>query len=252
MNDEEILKKLSELARDEERAHTGSPWTLLTTGELSDAKRAELEAEAEATPEGRRALDAHRPLDEDARARIAARLAQRVPAARASTTAQVRRLTPNRILAWAAPLALAAGLVFWLGQTRARFDALPEYAMVVQGSDRAMRGPAEPSGTLAAGDADGRFEIVARPATRIDGALEAKAFTWRDGALSPLKASVEVSDEGAVRVVGTRDALQDVHEVRIVIGRPEVLVDESAALERASQTAAEHPGGWLLLRVAVE
>ena len=126
----------------------------------------------------------------------------------AGESSNVRRLTPRRMIAWAAPLALAAGLVFWLGQTRTRLETLPEYAMVVQGSDQVMRGPAEGSGKLTAGGADARFELVARPATRIDGELTAKAFAVRDGAPSPLEASVDVSEEGAVRVVGTRDALR--------------------------------------------
>ena len=54
MTDEEILKNLGELARDEERERKSSPWTLLTEGELSEADVAALEAKAREDAEGAR------------------------------------------------------------------------------------------------------------------------------------------------------------------------------------------------------
>jgi hypothetical protein len=259
MKDEEILMNLAEFAREEERDRKSSPWVLLTAGELSADEIKALEARAEGDAEAALALAAHRPLDEAARSRIADRLVKMTaaskstatPAAPAEGRSNVRQLTPRRSVTWMAPLALAAGLFVWfaVGHTNTS-QPLPEYAMVVKGGDQVMRGAAEVTGKLTAGAADSRFEIVARPSTRIGGKVEAKAFALRGGSLEALDATVDVSDEGAVRIVGAGGALKDASEVRVVVARPERYSKESGV--ELAKNAGKSINGVVVLSIPVK
>lgn len=73
MNDDDLLKALARVAREQDRA-SDPRWSARALGTLAAGERDALEAEAQRTPEDREAWEASRPLDGEARARIADRI----------------------------------------------------------------------------------------------------------------------------------------------------------------------------------
>lgn len=73
MNDDDVLKALARVAREQDRA-SDPRWSARALGTLAAGERDALEAEAQRTPEDREAWEASRPLDGEARARIADRI----------------------------------------------------------------------------------------------------------------------------------------------------------------------------------
>ena len=98
-------------------------------------------------------------------------------------------------------IAAAAIVLLFFGLRR---DALPSYALSVQGGQSEWRGEeptAASSAQRATVRADGTIEIVLRPAEPVTRPLEARAFASREGA--PTKTlPVEVSGQGVGRVLG--------------------------------------------------
>ncbi|WP_437979708.1 hypothetical protein [Sorangium sp. So ce117] len=73
MNDDDLLKALARAARGQDRA-SDPRWSARALGTLEAGERDALEAEAQRSPEDREAWEASRPLDGEARARIADRI----------------------------------------------------------------------------------------------------------------------------------------------------------------------------------
>ncbi|WP_437790652.1 hypothetical protein [Sorangium sp. So ce693] len=73
MNDDDLLKALARVTREQDRA-SDPRWSARALGTLAAGERDALEAEAQRTPEDREAWEASRPLDGEARARIADRI----------------------------------------------------------------------------------------------------------------------------------------------------------------------------------
>ncbi|WP_437541170.1 hypothetical protein WME97_26345 [Sorangium sp. So ce367] len=73
MNDDDLLKALARAAREHDRA-SDPRWSARALGTLEAGERDALEAEAQRSPEDREAWEASRPLDGEARARIADRI----------------------------------------------------------------------------------------------------------------------------------------------------------------------------------
>ncbi|WP_437911412.1 hypothetical protein WME73_27035 [Sorangium sp. So ce302] len=73
MNDDDLLKALARAAREHDRA-SDPRWSARVLGTLEAGERDALEAEAQRSPEDREAWEASRPLDGEARSRIADRI----------------------------------------------------------------------------------------------------------------------------------------------------------------------------------
>src|SRR5207302_9788594 len=81
--------------------------------------------------------------------------------------------------------------------------AMPEYVATWASEDRSLRG--DPAAHVS-GDshvqASERFELALRPAARVTGPIVARPFIAHDGKREAWRAPIEVSDSGAVRIVG--------------------------------------------------
>ncbi|WP_437756332.1 hypothetical protein [Sorangium sp. So ce1389] len=108
------------------------------------------------------------------------------------------------------------------------FPPVPPYAVAVSGGDQTMRAApdAAPEDGQATSIGPGsRLEITLRPATRVEGPLEVRAFLIRDGEARPWDVKVELSSQGAARIAGDSEALfQGVpagrFQIALAIGRP--------------------------------
>ncbi len=233
MNDDEILAKLGQHVRDDQ-AHDAA---------LVDVARGTRDATSVGAAEDdevRAMAEASRPLGDAFEAKVAARataaLAPRVPA----RAARFAKLDVRRLGRIAAPLALAAAVLVWIGTQRAPEDegpTLPEYALSVRG-DVDTRGEEAPapaaSARLRVASATSSFEIGVRPAEAATDRVAAWAFTFAEPGAdpTPLAADVEVSPQGAVRIRGKSSALAGAREIRVVLA-PARATKFDAAVERA-------------------
>lgn len=174
----------------------------------------------------------------------------------AATARSPRRLgLVRRIGPYVGPLALAAAvLLYFVGRGSSGPEAprLPVYAVSATG-EQAMRG-AEPApageARLRVGAPNGRFEIVARPASSVEGKVVGYPFAIVDGEPSPLDGKVEVAPTGVVRITGASRGLRGATEVRLVVGAPEAIgkFDDATARAKSGQGDAH----VVVLRVPVE
>ncbi len=217
MKDEELLEAVGAAAREE------------------DAKALrELEEIASGGDE------AARPLDDAARARIAARLAKATErksgdAKRAKANdAKANDDPPTRVVflrraAWiVAPLAMAAAVLLWIGRGGGPIAALPEYELALVGGDQTTRAtPAQLRGDTLRVRAGARVQISARPATKPDGEVAARAFLIEGGAARVWEVPIEISPEGAARISGDASAIfpspSGDWDVVLALGRPGAL-----------------------------
>jgi hypothetical protein len=217
MKDEEALAKMTAAARDEQDA-LDPRWEKLAAGTATDAERAELEA----IDADRYAL--YQPLDGGMRdaftAAVLAELA-REGAPASHTRARAESAAPaagakvislegrwrRRAMVAAVPLAAAAAavLLFARGGETA---AMPEYAATWASAERDLRGdPSAHVSNDAHVQASERFELVLRPAARVTASIVARPFIAHDGKREAWRAPMEVSDGGAVRIVGPTASL---------------------------------------------
>ena len=117
---------------------------------------------------------------------------------------------------------------------------------------RAAPGDAPADGQATSVGPGSTLEITLRPATRVDGPLEVRAFLVRDGEARPWDAKVELSSQGAARIAGDRETLfQGVpagrYEIALAIGRPGSLPAGPEDVLRALKLG-ETPGFRLLRR----
>ena len=199
MRDDELLRRVAELARqeeDDERERLDERWDALAAGTLPAAEAEGLRAAAEGSPEGRAALEAFAPLDEAFRSRVVetvrAELAPVGPAAvpaplrtdealpiRPAETSSTRRpaaplpIRSKQRRLWiggAAAAALAAALAFVVLRPGPVTEPLPGYAPRLSGGTREWRGPApqpapsRPAQVFAPGN---RLELVLTPREEI-------------------------------------------------------------------------------------
>lgn len=209
----------------------------LTRRELPESRLAELEREARDDPALRRALEAHRPLEDAALERIERRVLR--PSARA------------RRALWGLPpaLAAAAALLLWLRAPSP--EPLAAYRLEVSGAVASARGVegAERSGEPAVTrlGPERRLELLLRPALPDRHAAGASVFLEQRGERRPLPASVARSESGALRLALELPALSEgAAQLLVVVARPEVPAAEAAAAE------ADHGPGWQRFELTLE
>lgn len=204
MRDDDLLHRLGGLAREEEEREDevlDERWDALARGELTPAEEDELRRE---DPE---AYDMFRPLDESFRSRVAERVRARTPGSRSNVLPFTRRGTTWGWLVAASGLAAVLALLVLLPSAP---TSLPGYVLSVEGGARTLRsdGP-RPSDAdddamrvLRSGD---RLEVLLRPATAVEGDVEAGAWLFTEGSAEPRDVTdfLQVADSGAVRLVGT-------------------------------------------------
>ncbi len=214
MNDDQLLQDLARVATEEmerERSRLDPHWERLCAGELAADEEAELSALAAASDEAREAYEAFRPLDADFRARVVlalrdqARGERPAPATEPGETGQRARVLPfaRRRLWLGGSIAAAAAVAAIVLLVPGPAPLLPRYVATLEGGVREIRS-ASPAGEAAvrAFAPGGRFELVLTPATGVVGQVEARLFLERSGELRGLEVHPEISESGAVRIVG--------------------------------------------------
>jgi hypothetical protein len=255
-------------------------WDALAEGKLSPAEEAELRALAERGEAHPLAYEAFRPLDEGEQDALVAAamgaLDERTPPQSSkpprdpdppapspatgdapSGGGKVVALRPRRrgLLALAAPLAAAAGLLLFLRMGGPA--PVPGYAVVIEG------GRSEQRAAPAANAADRpillgpeeRIRVLLRPDTELDGPVAARVYFAGPRGVVPVAVPVEPGPHGALLVPELRaEVLGDAPagELIFVVGRPDAL---PAAAEVARRAAAHDDGKagdrFRLLRIQV-
>ena len=253
MTDDEILKAAGEIERG--RDLLADPrWLALTEGTLGEADRAELEALASRSEEGRRALEAHRPLDAAEQAEMVERILGASPVIAPVITLRPRSKARAALIALGS-LAAAAALFFTLPARDP--GAIPAYEVAMAG-EQAQRGPAPSEGAPRVFGPGSDIELVLRPAVAEKGPIAARGFLLRDGRVQAWAPPIEVSSDGSVRIAGPYEAVfrgvapGDV-ELVLVVGRPGVIPSDPTLVEMTRQGSPSGPreGSWHLLRVPV-
>lgn len=254
-DDDKLLRTLGALDAEQERDGQASQWERLLRGELSPEEVRQLERLAENDPDTAMLLSAHRPLGEDARARIVSHLEQHLatpakPQAQKADVLTRERWRP-RAYAFAGALALAAGIAL-LVTHRGGPELLPPYVLDVSGASLS-RGPADPARSAGAcmlhASARGSFELLARTEHPGAGEIAAHAFLVHDGAAVPWTGALEVSASGSVRIADSTQRLVGASELRVAVGRRDELAPDKA-LEKARAGPSAGPG-WQVLSCAV-
>lgn len=256
MDEDQLLRALGATAAEQNLEGQRSRWEAHLRGELSAEEAAESEREALLDPEVAVLLAAHRPLDAAVRERIASALASRLAASQGRPVGRVlegptrwRRRTAGAVTALA--LAAATALAVSKGTS---IESLPSYALEVSGEQETRSGSraSEPRDaatcTLRAGD-DGSFELLARPADRVGGAIAVQAFLVKGGEVTPWPGHLEVSPNGSVRVLDSSLALAGASELRLVIGRAGLVTATDAPAK--AKGVANGGRGWQVLRCTV-
>jgi len=219
MTDDELLEALAEAAaEDAVPADALDPateaWERLARGELTLA-----EAEADADARG---------LGDDEKAELRALYAPVDPLVkkRIAAKAEVPRTRdmPRRVAAFVGAFAVAALALLFLWP---RGTNLPEYELERLGGDATTR--SETASDARYGPTD-RLEIRLRPATRVEHPVDTAAYLDGERWDVPL----EVSDTGAVRLVGPAGALLPelgAHRITFVLGDDPTLEDHARKLE---------------------
>ena len=104
---------------------------------------------------------------------------------------------------------------------------LPDYSIVSVVSSREAPAKLE----LAAGDEG--FELVLRPAMRVETKVALYVFAIAEGEPNPVDAKVELTPDGPIRITGRVRALAGAREVRVVIGAVSDFKRYEDALTRA-------------------
>jgi hypothetical protein len=155
---------------------------------------------------------------------------------------------------WAlAPVAAAAAVALWVASQPGE-GSLPSYEVAVIGAKELRADPQSPSTGEISLDPRGDFELLARPAAPAPG-VRAHAVLVRDGAARPWSAPIEISDEGAVRVAGTTEALfpetRGAYEVVLVVATEAWLPSREEAARIASGAGAPSSSAVRAIRARV-
>lgn len=276
MTDDDLLRRLAELARKEEdEQRRDRRWEALAAGELSAEEAEELRREAGDSVTAKAKHDAFSPLGPDFRARVVSAIRQEresaaepeapAPPPRVRDIGDLRPATPPRrrgALRWAAAgLAAAALLAIALwphGQ-----PPLPGYAARLTGGVETMRSPGEPADPVATDGeatvfaAGNAFELVLTPAEPVTGRLTVATFVLSaDGVPRPLALSAEISEHGAVRLAGRVgsggvDLPPGPSELLVVVGRPGRLPPPDNLIELLAGRSTIDGRGWVAWRLPV-
>lgn len=221
MDDDEILTRLAETARqeNEEENRLDPRWEALAAGALPEADAEALCAETAESPAGRVRYAAFTPLGADFRSRMSEEVQQRVapppPAALTPPVAPPRR---HWRLGVAAAAALAATILLLVAQPWRK--PLPPYAVRLSGGTEELRaGEEAASGSTPVFAPGNSFELILTPEREMGEDLAVETFSMRRGEVSPWTAPFEVSSQGAVRISGVVG-----NEIRLSEGESTLLV----------------------------
>lgn len=236
---------------DDDRREMSLPEDPSTEGPSTEDRLLEdlaaLQRQLEAEPSGERAERLERPLDSAFRQRLLHRIQEEQRSQTATeadplsqrpsqpqslrddgTSPVVRRLPISK---WLPPLALAAGLAI-LFLSPGTTAPLPEYALEVRGQIRQQRSLVAPSlEEIPQLSIDGSLRLLMRPATSVEGPLEAVAMALSDSADRKVPLSsieYQVSDLGALQLEAPVAALglsPGRWTLIVAVGRPEHLPD---------------------------
>ncbi|WP_437680884.1 hypothetical protein [Sorangium sp. So ce131] len=246
MTDDELLKALGRAAREEDRA-SDPRWSARAQGTLAPGDRDALEAQAQRSAEDQGAWEASRPLDSEARSRIADRILAGLEAdagergaettgspsrAQGTSAAGEGRVIPLPakrgrapwMIAAAALAAAAAALVFvrlspegdgdrprgLLGDPGAlALLPVPAYSVEVAGGELEQRTTNHGAGApgIARLGPGSRLEIALRPTTRVEGPVAVRGFLIQGGTARPWDVRADVSEQGAARIEGDTETL---------------------------------------------
>lgn len=227
MNEEDILRGVASRARQDDDDSQLAVLERLARGERVEPS--ELAGIDEDT------IALFRPIDAGAERRIADAILK-------PRLAEVRPLRPAWVR-WSPLVAAAAAAAVFFVWPRGR-DALPLYTFEISGNVAQLRadGPqvVEARAKL---HKEATLEIVLRPETKAAGPIAVRAALVRDGKASPWSPPVDVSEDGAVRIVGPVKALfPDLDrpwEIVIAIGPEGELPRDAAALLAASREGSD-------------
>jgi len=225
MNDDDdtLLRSLGSVAAEQEHA----------------SELAELERLAKEDPAMQELLEAARPLDDLAQARIVNELSAHV--------SRPKKAARSRVAIAAGALALAAGVALFV--RGAGGEGMPLYALEASGA-ASSRAPTAPASCALRAGPTGSFEVVARPNDALEGSIGAQAFVVRGGAVEAFTGEVEISAKGSVRITGENRSLSAASELRVVVGRAAQVTPVGAlAKARASSSSGR---GWQRLRCTIE
>jgi hypothetical protein len=212
MSEDPLLRELGQLAREEKersRARFDERWDRLAAGTLSPEEEAELRASADASPEGREAYEAFRPLGADFQSRLVDRLSSEIEAGAPTAEPRGRLLSfPRwqRTLRWAAGVAVAAAalVLFLRAPGSSPTSPLPVYVAELSGGIRTFRGGEGPSTGRQVFHPGRRFQVVLRPATETEGrGLEAECFLVGGAEARRIETQAQVDPGGAVKIEGS-------------------------------------------------
>ena len=221
----------------------------------------ELAKAAKEDAEGDLPLELARPLDAEELARITAGVLPAASTANADGARVVSMAAARRRWTWvgavAAPLAIAAGVAFYVG--RGAPDGGPmlsTYDLVVDESAGTSRGDTRVApDTIVHRASSGRLTLIARP--RDPDGRGARASVWMDagGALRVWPVAVQASSEGSFRIVADGDALgalpREPLRVVVFVADAAHLPSDEASARRALASAS--PGVQVLtVRIAIE
>lgn len=215
------------------------------------------EERAEAEPEG------VPPFDAAFADRITAKLlagsaeARAVPPGRSVARSAARNATVARParFRWAyAPLSVAAAALLWFG-TRgpASSGDLPTFELSAVSVKEQRSAPEPVAATDIALDAEGDFEILARPKVASSEPLAVRGYLVRDGAVSPWTPTFAFSEEGTVRASGrVRDHFPETgvkadYEIVLLVARRGAL-PEDARSSRIVIGTESAPSGLRVVR----
>jgi hypothetical protein len=158
----------------------------------------------------------------------------------AAPRGMVARLTRMHFGATAA-LAVAASIAFLLvfRSEGPSGDGLPPYSLSLSGSTSELRGEPSAPSAVAKVRPNATLTLVLRPEAPVNRPLEARVFVEQGGALKRVDVPVEVSPEGALRLVARVDRLfvppSGSHRLIVAVGPQGALPDATSleALRRA-------------------
>ncbi len=236
------IRALGEHARMESSdALADAGWEAVAAGTATPDQRAALERAAELSGFDRAELRAlFEPLGADSKARLLELARAELAGTSRSHPNQEAKAAPRggrpRLLRFAGTalgaVALAASVALFVGRAHVgggRSGSIPAYELTITGGDAELRGDPPELGTLTVGS---RLVLTLRPASRVEGPLEARAYLVQDRRAYPLRLDATITAEGAVRLSGHLDELPGAPgpaELAVSVGRPGVPHDPLGA-----------------------
>ena len=218
-----LLAQMSRAARDDVLADPR--WAAFAAGTLDVAERAALLDRARAAGLDDATIEAFGPRDaafEDrlVEAALAARTGERT--GRAAPVRTLPRRSRVRVYAGGAFVLAAAAVVllWWLRRSK-----MPEYAMFIEGGVQVRRSSSGEAGEGVKVVPGNRVVITLQPAERVTWEIAARLHVIGPGPAPEPRASIEVAESGAVRVVASAEDLfgsapAGLRDVCVSVGEP--------------------------------